>query len=184
MPALRADPLLLSDYKFNGNGVDDAANSADMSLSGISFINGALATPDSEAFYAAATIKALTYNSFTVALDFNPLSLSNNNTCILAGGPAYRWLILEGDDFANGHLIIRDGKGEKDRITMFPELLRDEPCDRIMRVLPNVPQLPLWLVSISTLLGSRLTGYVVPLFRYPYPGQPPMRWWNWPTSFK
>src|SRR5439155_7868062 len=61
-------------------------------------------------------------NSFTVALDFNPLSLSNNNTCILAGGPAYRWLTLEGDDFGNGHLQIRLNNGN--RLFVFTNLVQ------------------------------------------------------------
>src|SRR5207248_1174406 len=51
---------------------------------------------------------------------------------------------------------------------------RDEPCARLMRVLPNVSQLGLRLVTGPTLLTHRLTGYVPRLYRYPYPGVPPM----------
>jgi hypothetical protein len=37
---------------------------------------------------------------------------------------------------------------------------RDEPCERLMMVLPNVPHLGLRLVTGPTLLAHRLTGYV------------------------
>ncbi|HZE68376.1 MAG TPA: SAM-dependent methyltransferase [Pyrinomonadaceae bacterium] len=52
---------------------------------------------------------------------------------------------------------------------------RDEPCKRLMRVLPNVSQLGLHLVTVPTLLGHWLTGYVPRIYRYPYEGQPPMK---------
>jgi methyltransferase (TIGR00027 family) len=51
---------------------------------------------------------------------------------------------------------------------------RDVPCARLMRVLPNVSPLGLRLLTTPTLLAHRLTGYVPRLYRYPYPGQPPM----------
>ena len=44
----------------------------------------------------------------------------------------------------------------------------DEPCERLMRVLPNVPALGLRLTSGPTLVAHRLTGYVPGIFRYPY----------------
>jgi methyltransferase (TIGR00027 family) len=52
---------------------------------------------------------------------------------------------------------------------------RDEPCDRLMMVLPNVPHLGLRLTTAPTLLAHRLTGYVPRIFRYPYEGVPPMK---------
>jgi methyltransferase (TIGR00027 family) len=51
----------------------------------------------------------------------------------------------------------------------------DEPVERLMRVLPNVPPLALWLVTAPTLIGHRLTGYVPRVYRYPYEGVPPFR---------
>lgn len=51
---------------------------------------------------------------------------------------------------------------------------RDEPCDRLMMVLPNVSQLGLRLTAGPTLLAHRLTGYVPGAFRYPYEGDPPI----------
>ncbi len=52
---------------------------------------------------------------------------------------------------------------------------RDEPCQRLMTVLPNVPPLGLRLVTAPTLVAHRLTGYVPRIYRYPYEGVPPMR---------
>lgn len=51
---------------------------------------------------------------------------------------------------------------------------RDEPCARLMMVLPNVSQLGLRLETAPTLVAHRLTGYVPPIHRYPYEGEPPM----------
>jgi methyltransferase (TIGR00027 family) len=51
---------------------------------------------------------------------------------------------------------------------------RDVACARIMRVLPNVSPLGLRLFTGPTILAHRLTGYVPRIYRYPYPGQPPM----------
>ncbi len=50
----------------------------------------------------------------------------------------------------------------------------DEPCARLMAVLPNVSQPGLRLVTEGTLVAHRLTGYVPPIYRYPYEGEPPM----------
>jgi methyltransferase (TIGR00027 family) len=52
---------------------------------------------------------------------------------------------------------------------------RDEPCARLMRVLPNVSQPALSLVTGPTLLAHRLTGYVPKIYRYPYRGVPQMK---------
>ncbi len=51
---------------------------------------------------------------------------------------------------------------------------RDEPCGRLMMVLPNVSHLGLRLETTPTLMAHRLTGYVPRLYRYPYEGIPPM----------
>ena len=50
----------------------------------------------------------------------------------------------------------------------------DVPCVRMMKVLPNVPQLGLDLVTGPTLVAHRVSGYVPRIYRYPYPGVPPM----------
>jgi methyltransferase (TIGR00027 family) len=44
----------------------------------------------------------------------------------------------------------------------------DEPCERLMAVLPNVPPLGLRLTTGPTLLAHRMTGYVPAIYRYPY----------------
>jgi methyltransferase (TIGR00027 family) len=51
---------------------------------------------------------------------------------------------------------------------------RDEPCLRLMQVLPNVHQIGLRLETAPTLVAHWLTGYVPTIYRYPYPGEPPM----------
>lgn len=53
---------------------------------------------------------------------------------------------------------------------------RDEPCARLMTVLPNVPHLGLRLTTGPTLLAHRLTSYVPRIYRYPYEGMPPMKY--------
>ncbi len=50
----------------------------------------------------------------------------------------------------------------------------DEPCERLMMVLPNVSHLALRLVTGGTLLAHRLTGYVPAIYRYPFEGEPQM----------
>ena len=52
---------------------------------------------------------------------------------------------------------------------------QDDPCVRLMRVLPNVSQLGLRLLTGPTLLAHRLTGHVPKIYRYPYPGVPSMK---------
>jgi methyltransferase (TIGR00027 family) len=51
---------------------------------------------------------------------------------------------------------------------------RDEPCRRLMKVLPNVSQLGLRLVTAPTRAAHCLTGHVPKIYRYPYEGEPPM----------
>jgi methyltransferase (TIGR00027 family) len=52
---------------------------------------------------------------------------------------------------------------------------RDDPCAGLMRVMPNVSQLGLRLVTGATLVAHRLTGHVPKIYRYPYQGVPPMK---------
>lgn len=52
---------------------------------------------------------------------------------------------------------------------------RDDPAARLMKVMPNVPNAGLALSTIPTLAGHRLTGIVPKIYRFPYPGAPPMR---------
>ncbi|HET9983345.1 MAG TPA: SAM-dependent methyltransferase [Longimicrobiales bacterium] len=51
---------------------------------------------------------------------------------------------------------------------------RDEPAARLMMVLPSVSHLGLRLETAPTRVAHRLTGYVPRIYRYPYPGVPPM----------
>jgi methyltransferase (TIGR00027 family) len=48
---------------------------------------------------------------------------------------------------------------------------QDEAADRLLRVLPGVPHLGLWLTAGPVLLAHRLTGYVPRAFRYPFEGE-------------
>ena len=50
----------------------------------------------------------------------------------------------------------------------------DEACARLMRGLPNVSRLGLLLVTGPTRAAHRLTGYVPPLYRYPFAGRAQM----------
>ncbi|HEU5470204.1 MAG TPA: SAM-dependent methyltransferase [Actinophytocola sp.] len=50
----------------------------------------------------------------------------------------------------------------------------DVPCARLMAVLPGASRVGLTLTTGGTMLGHRITGYVQRLYRYPYPGVPPM----------
>jgi methyltransferase (TIGR00027 family) len=52
---------------------------------------------------------------------------------------------------------------------------RDDPCFRLMKIMPNVSYPGLLLVTGPTLLAHHLTGYVPRICRYPYPGVPPMK---------
>ena len=49
----------------------------------------------------------------------------------------------------------------------------DEPANRLMLALPNVPPLGLHLTAWPLLLAHRLTGYVPKAFRYPFEGDVP-----------
>jgi methyltransferase (TIGR00027 family) len=50
----------------------------------------------------------------------------------------------------------------------------DEPAARLMRVMPNVSRLGFALETSPTMAAHLLTGYVPRIYRYPYPGSPPM----------
>jgi leucine carboxyl methyltransferase len=50
----------------------------------------------------------------------------------------------------------------------------DTPAARLMLAMPNVSQPGLLLTTAPTLVAHRLTGYVPKIYRYPYPGLPPM----------
>lgn len=50
---------------------------------------------------------------------------------------------------------------------------KDEPADRLMKVLPGVPPLGPRLVGGPLLLAHRLSGYVPKAFRYPFQGDVP-----------
>lgn len=50
---------------------------------------------------------------------------------------------------------------------------QDQPADRLMMALPNVPPLGLRLFVWPMLLAHRLTGYVPKAFRYPFEGDVP-----------
>jgi hypothetical protein len=97
-------PRLIASYTFDGTAVDATGNSAPMNLLNTSFsdntlfLNGHYAPP--EGFGASARITGLSYNSFTVSLDFKSLDFScfeGTDEChdtIIVGGEAYRWFGL------------------------------------------------------------------------------------------
>jgi hypothetical protein len=100
-----AQPVLLSYFKLNTDGLDSFSNSFPMKLDGVSFTNNALALPSTGYYTASAQIAGFSYSAFTVALDFNPTVLGYpNNTTLLSGGPSYRWFGLDND--AAGHLLV------------------------------------------------------------------------------
>jgi methyltransferase (TIGR00027 family) len=51
----------------------------------------------------------------------------------------------------------------------------DEPVARLMRVMPNVSRPGFGLVTAPTRVGYSLTRYVPRIYRYPYPGEAPLR---------
>jgi methyltransferase (TIGR00027 family) len=51
----------------------------------------------------------------------------------------------------------------------------DEPCARLMMVMPNVSHLGLHVESAPPLVAHRQSGYVPRIYRYPYEGEPPLR---------
>lgn len=51
----------------------------------------------------------------------------------------------------------------------------DEPAARLLMVMPNVSRAAFRLVTVPTIAGHLLTGYVPRIYRYPYEGEPPIR---------
>ena len=74
----RGAPAVLADFRFTGNGNDDAGNSPPMDLTGVPFFNGTLYFAPSNAF-ASARINGFSYSSFTVSVDFNPCNSAAEN---------------------------------------------------------------------------------------------------------
>ena len=99
-----AQPVLLSYFKLNTDGLDSLSNSFPMELYGVSFTNDALTLPSAGDYTASAQIAGFSYSAFTVAFDFNPTAFGYPNTTLLSGGPYYRWFGLEND--AAGHLAV------------------------------------------------------------------------------
>jgi methyltransferase (TIGR00027 family) len=50
----------------------------------------------------------------------------------------------------------------------------DEPAARLMKVMPNVARLGFALETTPTMAAHLLTGHVPRIYRYPYPGTPPL----------
>lgn len=50
----------------------------------------------------------------------------------------------------------------------------DEPAARLMMVMPNVSRAGFGLETTPTMAAHLLTGYIPPIYRYPYEGEPPM----------
>jgi methyltransferase (TIGR00027 family) len=50
----------------------------------------------------------------------------------------------------------------------------DEAAARLVRAMPSVSPAGLWLTTRPSSVAHRLTGYVPRIYRYPYPGQPPL----------
>jgi hypothetical protein len=102
-------PAVIADYTFEGTGNDSVSNSFPMQLINTEFVNGTLflnglyELGDTNGFRAIAMINGFSYNSFAVALDFNPIAFGTNQNNILMGGAGYRWL---GYDYNAGHLEI------------------------------------------------------------------------------
>lgn len=107
VPWTGAAPLLLSHFRFEGDGRDDLGNSPPMDLSGVSFTNGTLSLPP-EFFTASARITGFSYSSFTVAFDFKPLNFGYPHSTFLSGGPSYRWIGFENDSQGHLHLTLNN----------------------------------------------------------------------------
>jgi Concanavalin A-like lectin/glucanases superfamily len=93
---------LLAHYAFEGSAVDLTGNSPPMELRNTTFTNGTLFlngiyefASDPGGFHASARIIGLSYDSFTVALDFRAAEFAKfSNHNILTGGRDYRWFSL------------------------------------------------------------------------------------------
>jgi uncharacterized delta-60 repeat protein len=91
-------PLPLSDFTFDSTALDAFGNSPPAELVNTVFTNHALylngiygfGTPD--AFSVVARVPGLSYNAFTVAVDFYPFDFLAEHNTMLVGGRGYRWL--------------------------------------------------------------------------------------------
>lgn len=106
-------PHLLASYTFEGDGRDVTGNCPSIDLSNMTVTNNTLfVNPTSEGL-AYAAIPELAYHSFTVGLDFRPLSDDRN---ILSGGPGFRWIGFQRWD---GHLVI--ALNNQNTVLEFPD---------------------------------------------------------------
>jgi hypothetical protein len=101
MTSGQAQPArLLAAYPFDAGAVDTTGNSAPMTLlnapvtNSSLYLNGKYSGSDPQGFVALASITGLSYNSFTVALDFNPADFLFGHESIIVGGTSYRWFSL------------------------------------------------------------------------------------------
>lgn len=100
---------LLSHFTFDADGSDALGNSPAMVLRGVSLTNGTLFIPVFPAgLDATAFVPALSYDSFTVAVEFNPSRVDYQHATILSGGPFYRWMVLEADDTAHLRITLNN----------------------------------------------------------------------------
>lgn len=133
----------LADYRFDGNGADALGRSAAFVLKNVPFEQGALflnggyehgGSPGG--FKAIGTISNLSYETFTVSLDFWPVDFKsdsrtsrrletflnrvsfgyfsrrsvNSHDPIIVGGPSYRWFSLRQMNKGNLELTLNNQK--------------------------------------------------------------------------
>jgi hypothetical protein len=88
----------LAYFPFTGNAQDAMSNSPPMELvnapvtNNTLFLNGRYEIGVEGGYRAVAKISGFSYSSFTVALDFNPISLAPPQNNILTGGTLWRWI--------------------------------------------------------------------------------------------
>jgi Concanavalin A-like lectin/glucanases superfamily len=105
-----ATPPLLSYYAFNNTAQDELGNSPDIYLNRTSFTNGTLSLSAAPYSYTAyATVPDLSYDSFTLSIDFNPSSLNFPNTTLLSCGMTTRWLNFEVNPAGQLRILFNNG---------------------------------------------------------------------------
>jgi len=93
-------PAALASYTFEGNADDVTGVSPSMTLSNAPFLDGALflngidGSSDSAGYLALAPVPRLSYDSFTIRLEFKPVVPADAIVNLVSGGPAYQWLGL------------------------------------------------------------------------------------------
>ncbi len=93
-------PAALASYTFEGNADDVIGVSPSMTLSNAPFVDGTLylngidGLSDSTGYLALAPVPRLSYDSFTIRLEFKPGASSETIVNLVSGGPAYQWLGL------------------------------------------------------------------------------------------